>query len=236
MDRGRETSEAGTNFSVGAIRQAAVDAYNPDVHRALNQQGNCPGGPCEKIKDWHPSPGSDSPEARKWQEQNKELGKHKIEEKEYTVKPGDSLGTIAERTLKGEGNQHPSPADIDKKMKEIIEQNKEQYPTLVCNPDYIVPGMKLKVGEPPKPETNFEHDPNVTRGQGGEPNQPGETQNRGGQGDNGGTNGGEKSGEGGQCGPKKLEPQQTEHKAKDPDKHGWLDIPNIEDVFRYMTA
>lgn len=53
---------------------------------------------------------------------------------EHTVKAGDSLWKIAQELL-GDGNRY----------REIVEANKDKYPSLLKNPDLIHAGWNLKV-------------------------------------------------------------------------------------------
>ncbi|RCK75783.1 MAG: N-acetylmuramoyl-L-alanine amidase [Candidatus Ozemobacter sibiricus] len=52
----------------------------------------------------------------------------------YTVQPGDSLWKIAEKFL-GNGSRYP----------ELVEANKDKYPSLLKNPNLIYPGWVLKI-------------------------------------------------------------------------------------------
>jgi len=58
----------------------------------------------------------------------------------YEVKPGDTLSTLAERSLKIDGHK-PSQAEIQKRTKELEELNGDQ----LGNRHLLKPGMKLKL-------------------------------------------------------------------------------------------
>ncbi|MDD3000809.1 MAG: LysM peptidoglycan-binding domain-containing protein [Candidatus Riflebacteria bacterium] len=61
----------------------------------------------------------------------------------YTIESDDNLWSLAEKYL-GDGNRYP----------EIVEANKDKYPSLVSNPDLIHPGWNLEI--PPKEEPKKE--------------------------------------------------------------------------------
>ncbi|CAN5507302.1 hypothetical protein BH11CYA1_BH11CYA1_17630 [soil metagenome] len=65
-------------------------------------------------------------------------------EGKYEVKPGDSLWGIAERSIKKEGGKS-SPAEVQKRVKELVEANKENLPGLDCNPHLLKRGGKLNI-------------------------------------------------------------------------------------------
>lgn len=82
---------------------------------------------------------------------------------EHTVKAGDSLWKIAQELL-GDGNRY----------REIVEANKDKYPSLLKNPDLIHAGWNLKVPvnapeatTPQAPTTNAATDNTGTTGNGG---------------------------------------------------------------------
>jgi hypothetical protein len=86
----------------------------------------------------------------------------------YTVKPGDILEDIAKRIALHDG-KHQSPAAIRKRSHDyyqgILDCNKNDNPKLLCNPEYLKPGMKLDipkiggdVGQPPPSLSVAGHD------------------------------------------------------------------------------
>ncbi|HEY9787681.1 MAG TPA: LysM peptidoglycan-binding domain-containing protein [Candidatus Obscuribacterales bacterium] len=62
----------------------------------------------------------------------------------YEVKEGDSLSGIAERLITG-SNGKADAKEVAKLVKKLVDANKDAYPHLVCNPDLIRVGMRLKV-------------------------------------------------------------------------------------------
>lgn len=79
-------------------------------------------------------------EAKKQQGSGFEVGP----DGKYEVKPGDSLWGIAERAIKKEGGKS-SPAEVQKRVKELVEANKENLPGLDCNPHLLKRGGKLNI-------------------------------------------------------------------------------------------
>ncbi len=79
-------------------------------------------------------------EAKKQQGSGFEVGP----DGKYEVKPGDSLWGIAERAIKKEGGK-TSPAEVQKRVKELVEANKENLPGLDCNPHLLKRGGKLNI-------------------------------------------------------------------------------------------
>ena len=79
-------------------------------------------------------------EAKKQQGSNLEVGP----DGKYEVKPGDSLWGIAERAIKKEGGKS-SAAEVQKRVKELVEANKENLPGLDCNPHLLKRGTKLNI-------------------------------------------------------------------------------------------
>ncbi len=66
----------------------------------------------------------------------------------YEVKPGDSLWGIAERMIKKEGGRS-TPAELQKRVKELVEANKENIPGLDCNPNLLRRGARLILPDGP---------------------------------------------------------------------------------------
>lgn len=62
----------------------------------------------------------------------------------YEVKPGDSLWGIAERMIKKEGGRSTA-AELQKRVKELVEANKENIPGLDCNPNLLRRGSRLNL-------------------------------------------------------------------------------------------
>lgn len=99
-------------------------------------------------KDFKPDTSYSTRGSREWLQKHNEQSQKPMELNEsgkYAVKPGDSLGSIAERSLKLEG-KNCSPADVQKRIKELEDINKDQF----GNRDLIKPGMVLKIK--PEPE------------------------------------------------------------------------------------
>lgn len=66
-----------------------------------------------------------------------------------TAQKGDSLWGIAERSMKEQGGNF-SKKDVLNEMNRIIQANKDQYPWLETNPQFLKEGMKLTVPASPK--------------------------------------------------------------------------------------
>jgi hypothetical protein len=79
----------------------------------------------------------------------------------YTVGHYDCLGQIAVRTLiHFNNNETPTPQQIAEMERQYIDINKDKYPSLLCNKDYLGDGWQLRVPgaeangdchQPPKP-------------------------------------------------------------------------------------
>lgn len=105
-----------------------------------------------------------SPRAEAWRKDAAQQAKRPVtpdSDGKYEVHKGDSLWGITKRLMESEGQKKCTPEQFNKKLKELIDLNKDRYPTLECNPGLIKPGMKLKLKpdmaeQPKKPEVQVE--------------------------------------------------------------------------------
>lgn len=98
-------------------------------------------------KDWHPDR-SDSEAARRWRKESEARRRQPIElncDGTYTAHYGDSLETVAERLLRRSGGSTGRQA-IDRKVEKLIALNKNSYPSLEENCDFLGEGWKIRVG------------------------------------------------------------------------------------------
>lgn len=77
-------------------------------------------------------------------EGDKSKGFPGLEGNEYTVKPGDTLSSIARRMLKLRG-EATTARNIYEEVERIIDQNTQKHPWIEKNPSKIRPGMRLAV-------------------------------------------------------------------------------------------
>jgi len=101
-------------------------------------------GACSTFK---PDYSGKSDSARAWQKDAKHQSTTGIEtgpDGRYEAKQGDSLWGIAQRMVKKEG-RHSSVAEVQKKVKELVEANKENLPGLDCNPHMLKRGSRLNL-------------------------------------------------------------------------------------------
>lgn len=104
-------------------------------------------------------------EAKKQQGTGLEVGP----DGKYEVKPGDSLWGIAERAIKKEGGKS-SAAEVQKRVKELVEANKENLPGLDCNPHLLKRGGKLNIpGRPNQEQPSEKPAENLTPGNAAKP-------------------------------------------------------------------
>lgn len=84
-----------------------------------------------------------------WQDRAKERSNAALDpncKNETKVEKGDSLWGIAERSMKEKGGDF-SKKDVLAEMNKIIAANKEQYPWIEKNPNFLKEGMQLKLPE-----------------------------------------------------------------------------------------
>ncbi|MBX9572936.1 MAG: LysM peptidoglycan-binding domain-containing protein [Candidatus Obscuribacterales bacterium] len=84
-----------------------------------------------------------------WQERAKERSSAALDpncKNETTVQKGDSLWGVAERSMKEKGGDF-TKKDVLAEMNKIIAANKDQYPWLEKNPNFLKEGMQLKLPE-----------------------------------------------------------------------------------------
>jgi hypothetical protein len=110
------------------------------------------GGTCRaalpgKVSDCDWRPDAKAKGADEWFEASRQQRDKALEHKdgEYTVQRGDSMWTIAERSLKEHGGEKPGAAAIQQRMKEIVDANKDRFPGLDCNNHLLRPDMKLRI-------------------------------------------------------------------------------------------
>ncbi len=111
---------------------------------------------CGKDCDWRPDEGSSSEKTRKWREDARAQRQKQVdtdEKGEYKVKPGDTIWDISKRLATPKDGPPPSIADIQKKMDELLQENKGHHRNLDCNPHLLRPGDTLKVPGEPKSGT-----------------------------------------------------------------------------------
>ncbi len=106
-------------------------------------------------------------EAKKQQGTGLEVGP----DGKYEVKQGDSLWGIAERAIKKEGGKS-SAAEVQKRVKELVEANKENLPGLDCNPHLLKRGGKLNIpGRPNQEQPSEKPAENLTPGNAAKPSE-----------------------------------------------------------------
>ncbi len=107
--------------------------------------------PCSTFK---PDYSGKSDSARAWNKEAKQQKGQGVEvgpDGKYEAKQGDSLWGIAERLIKKEGGKS-SQSEVQKRVKELVEANKENLPGLDCNPHLLKRGSKLNLpGQTEKP-------------------------------------------------------------------------------------
>jgi len=105
------------------------------------------------INQWSPDPSSQSDSAVTWRRQNQELADDPIRvdgQGFYQVQPGDDLGSIALRAVDTVGaaqSEQERRSMAEDAMAEIIDLNRERYPTLTSNPDFVGSSWKLRMPE-----------------------------------------------------------------------------------------
>lgn len=106
------------------------------------------------ICNFKPDYDLSTPQAQQWHAESQKQRLNPVEldqDGRYTVKWGDSLSTIAERTLKTAGL--PVDKESLKSLQDaIVEANREEYKTLDCNRDFIKEKWSLKIPVPGKQE------------------------------------------------------------------------------------
>lgn len=118
--------------------------------------GSCKAGGPGKVSDCDWRPDANARGADKWFEASRQQRGKALDHKdgEYTVQRGDSMWTIAERSLKEHGGEKPGAAAIQQRMKEIVDANKDRFPGLDCNNHLLRPDMKLRIPDAHGDATN----------------------------------------------------------------------------------
>ncbi|MBC8000037.1 MAG: hypothetical protein IAF58_18925 [Leptolyngbya sp.] len=102
------------------------------------------------ICNFKPDYDLSTPQAQQWHAESQKQRLNPVEldqDGRYTVKWGDSLSTIAERTLKTAGL--PVDKDSLKSLQNaIVDANRDEYKTLDCNRDFIKEKWSLKIPVP----------------------------------------------------------------------------------------
>ncbi len=96
---------------------------------------------------WRPDPHSQSESARHWRTANEQSRKEQLKlsaDGTYAVTEADSLSTIAERSLRGQGTKLTGKA-IHEEMARILELNRDAYPDLARNLHLLKRGMELRM-------------------------------------------------------------------------------------------
>lgn len=151
------TDRASSAYGSSGINGIMREVQSQTLPLAPRPDGSCRvENPCSPFK---PDYSGNSDSARAWNKEAKQQKGKEIEvgpDGKYEVKQGDSLWGIAERSLKKEGGK-ASQAEVQKRVKELVEANKEQYPGLDCNPNLLKRGSKLIVpGQAEKPADKAE--------------------------------------------------------------------------------
>jgi hypothetical protein len=131
---------------------AQGDLYKYDGSGATQRRNDCDNN--SRICKWHPDYSYSSPEARQWLQENKASRNQPLpldRDGLYTVRHADCLETIAQRELRAEGRVVNSKTTKEE-VQRLIQLNREQYPTLDCNPEYLGDGWKIRLrGAPQEP-------------------------------------------------------------------------------------
>lgn len=96
---------------------------------------------------WRPDPHSQSESARHWRTANEQSRKEQLRlsaDGTYAVTDADSLSTIAERSLRGQGIKLTGKA-IHDEMARLVELNRDAYPDLSRNLHLLKRGMALRM-------------------------------------------------------------------------------------------
>lgn len=120
--------------------------YGPPVNDDQGQRQ----GENQAICNFKPDYDLSTPGAQRWYNESQRQRMQPLDFNQdgtYTVKYGDSLSTIAERALKMTG-QPINRQTIGAEVNAIIEANRDRYPTLECNADFIRDGWKLHIPKP----------------------------------------------------------------------------------------
>ncbi len=99
------------------------------------------------ILKWHPDYSMSSPQAREWHKKNQESRSQPLNlngDGTYTVQGHDALSTIAERDLHRHG-QRATKTAIASEIEQIIALNKDKYPTLDRQKEYLGNGWRLRL-------------------------------------------------------------------------------------------
>jgi hypothetical protein len=132
---------------------AALGGNSAGVQRELLEQYKLPArsnGACslnDACSPFKPDYERKTESGRAWDKEAKKQQGSSLEvgpDGKYEVKPGDSLWGMAERLIKKEGGKS-SAAEVQKRVKELVEANKENLPGLDCNPHLLKRGTKLNI-------------------------------------------------------------------------------------------
>lgn len=135
------------------VAPSALGGNSAGVQRELLEQYKIPArsnGACslnDACSPFKPDYERKTESGRAWDKEAKKQQGTGIEvgpDGKYEVKQGDSLWGIAERAIKKEGGKS-SAAEVQKRVKELVEANKENLPGLDCNPHLLKRGGKLNI-------------------------------------------------------------------------------------------
>lgn len=99
---------------------------------------------------WHPGQ-LDGEKTKHWQDGNNHSRHENLKldaSGQFRVSEFDTLSTVAERSLHGQGIEKPGRKALHNEMDRIISLNKCQYPDLAKHRDLLLSGMELNIGRP----------------------------------------------------------------------------------------
>lgn len=120
----------------------------------------------QAILDWRPDTELATEQGRQWQRDSQRQRYNPLEMNKdgtYTVRYPDCLYTIAEKQLGHARGEKPPREVVEVQIGRIIEANRDRYPTLEANPDFIKPGWRLKLPPVEQPRREPEPEPPVRR-------------------------------------------------------------------------
>jgi len=135
------------------VAPSALSGNSAGVQRELLEQYRMPArsnGACtlnDACSPFKPDYERKTESGRAWDKEAKKQKGTGIDvgpDGKYEVKPGDSLWGMAERLIKKEGGKS-SAAEVQKRVKELVEANKENLPGLDCNPHLLKRGTRINI-------------------------------------------------------------------------------------------
>lgn len=144
------------NISANCFMDGNTDkffkALSSDTGKQSNQSLGLPDLQFENALNYKPAEKGSRTYAQ-WQEKAQERSSAALDpncKNETSVQKGDSLWGIAERSMKERGGDF-SKKDVLAEMNKIIAANKDQYPWIEKNPNFLKEGMQLRL---PEAQTN----------------------------------------------------------------------------------